>query len=86
VFEAGYATCQFDSRGWIGEVDVPTSVVVTSRDRAIPADAQRRLAQSIGDATVYTVDGDHTACLHADFAPVLVAACRDVAARSGARP
>jgi pimeloyl-ACP methyl ester carboxylesterase len=81
VLEAGHATCQFDSAPWIGDVDVPTAVVMTTQDRAIPLDAQCQLADSIGEATVHSIDDDHTACAHATFAPVLLAACRDVAAR-----
>jgi pimeloyl-ACP methyl ester carboxylesterase len=82
VLEAGQATTQFDSRPWIGEVDVPTAVVVTTRDRAIPPDAQRRLASSIPGATVHELDDDHTACAHPPFGPVLLGACLDVAART----
>ena len=66
---------------WIGDVDVPTAVVMTTQDRAIPLDAQCQLADSIGNATVHSIDDDHTACAHASFAPVLLAACRDVATR-----
>lgn len=81
VLEAGHATCQFDSAPWIGEVDVPTAVVMTTQDRAIPLDAQYQLAESIRNATVHSIDDDHTACAHSTFAPILLAACRDVAGR-----
>jgi len=81
VLEAGYDTCQFDSRPWIGEVDVPTAVIVTTKDRAVPPAAQRQLAKSIADAAVHELDDDHIAFTHAHFAPVLVDACRDVTRR-----
>jgi 3-oxoadipate enol-lactonase len=82
VLEAGHASTQFDSRPWISEIDVPTAVVITTKDRAIPPDSQRELAEAIG-ATVYEIDDDHTACAHTGFPPVLLAACRDVATRTG---
>lgn len=81
VLEAGYATCQFDSRPWLGEVDVPTAVIVTTQDRAIPPDVQRDMADAIPGASTYTVEDDHTAFLHPGFPVVLVDACQDVARR-----
>jgi 3-oxoadipate enol-lactonase len=82
VLEAGQATCRFDSRSWIGEVDVPTTVVVTTDDSAIPVLAQQKLAGAIPGATVREVDDDHLACATEAFAPVLVDACREVADRA----
>jgi pimeloyl-ACP methyl ester carboxylesterase len=81
VFEAGYATCRFDSKPWLGSVDVPAAVIVTTKDRAIPPDAQFQLAASIEGSRVFTLDDDHAACSHAEFASMLVDACRDVATR-----
>ena len=83
VLEAASATTRFDSRPWIGEVDVPAAVLVTTRDRAIPPDAQRALAAAIPGSRVYEVDDDHVACGHEPFAATLTEACRDVAARAG---
>jgi 3-oxoadipate enol-lactonase len=82
VLEAGQATCRFDSRAWITEVDVPTTVLITTADRAIPAEAQHRLATSIPGATVREIDDDHLACTTEAFAQTLVDACVEVAARS----
>ena len=42
---------RFHSAPWIGSIDVPTSVVVTGRDRAIPTRRQRKLAAAIPDAS-----------------------------------
>ena len=39
-------------RPWIGSVDVPTAVVVTDKDQAIPTRRQRRLAASIEASVV----------------------------------
>src|SRR5581483_11310189 len=75
------AACAFNSFGWLGQVDVPTAVVVTSRDRIVPAGRQRELARAIPRATVREVDADHAVCITAPelFAPALLAACRSVA-------
>jgi pimeloyl-ACP methyl ester carboxylesterase len=77
----------FDSSSWIGEMDVPTAVVVTARDRLIPAERQRLLARTVPDATVYEVDTGHAGCVlaAAKFTPALQAACASVAVRSSAR-
>ncbi len=37
---------RFNSASWIGEVDVPTAVVVTEKDHTIPQRRQRKLAAS----------------------------------------
>ena len=42
---------RFNSASWIGEVDVPTAVVVTERDHTIPQRRQRKLAATIEGAT-----------------------------------
>lgn len=73
----------FNSKPWIGEVAVPTTVVVTTRDRTIPARRQRRLAACIPGAEVVEVDGgDASLVLGADrFGPALAQAVRSVVAR-----
>jgi 3-oxoadipate enol-lactonase len=78
---------RFSSREWIGGVDVPSAVVVTTRDRAIPAARQRELAMSIPGATMHEVDGGHACCVlgHDRFLPALLEACRSVSARLGVR-
>ena len=78
---------RFSSRDWIGGVDVPSAVVVMTRDRAIPAERQRALARSIPAATTHEVDGGHAACVlaHESFTPVLMEACESVTARIGHR-
>jgi 3-oxoadipate enol-lactonase len=81
VFEAGSATCRFDSRSWIGDVDVPAAVLVTTNDKAVPPRDQRALAESIDGARVVTVDADHSACARPEYADVLADVCREVAGR-----
>jgi 3-oxoadipate enol-lactonase len=85
VVQATGALGRFTSHRWIGEVDVPTAVVVTTRDRLVPPTRQRRLAAAVPGATVHPVQGDHDACVTAArrFVPALVEACQSVATRAG---
>lgn len=84
VIQAAGAVARFSSHDWIGEVDVPSAVLVTTRDELVPVGRQRKLAASIPDASVYEIEGDHAACIaRADeFASALVRACHDVAGRA----
>lgn len=83
VLEAGNALGRFDSRPWIGEVDVPTAVVATMDDGMVAPARQLALARSIPGATVHPVQGDHTVCVTdpGRFIPGLLAACASVTAR-----
>ena len=49
------------SAPWLGEIDVPTSVVITMRDTVVPVRRQIRLFQAITGAEAFRVDGDHDA-------------------------
>jgi len=75
------AVCAFTSDSWISQVDVPTAVVVTTRDSTVPPERQLELARAIPGASVYEVDADHGACVNAPqlFAPALLEACLAVA-------
>lgn len=53
---------RFDSRSWVAQIDVPTAVVVPTRDRVISPRHQHWLASQIPAATVVTVDGGHACC------------------------
>jgi pimeloyl-ACP methyl ester carboxylesterase len=83
VLEAGRAVGQFSSTSWVGSIDVPTAVVVTSRDSLVPPRRQLALADAIPGATVHLVEADHDAAvLGADrFVPALLDACRSVTSR-----
>jgi 3-oxoadipate enol-lactonase len=74
------ASCEFNSLGWIGRIDIPAAVVVTTRDRIVPASRQLELARAIPGATVHEIDADHAVCITAPqvFAPALLTACRSV--------
>jgi len=70
----------FNSAGWIGEVNVPTAVVITTADRVVPPSRQRKLAAAIPRAATWTVIGDHDACVSKPaFPPALTEACGWVA-------
>jgi 3-oxoadipate enol-lactonase len=86
VLEAGRMIGGFSSRDWIGTVDVPTAVVITTQDRTVPARRQLRLAESIPGAAVYRVPAAHNACFSAAerWVPTVVEACGNVAARIAA--
>ena len=85
LIQATHALSGFSSHDWIGTVDVPTAVIVTTRDELVPPERQRKLAESIPGAEVFEVDGDHAACVaRADsFVPALLDACRGVERRAG---
>ncbi len=87
VLEAGKAIGSFSSRPWLGEVDVPTSVVITMRDRVVPVRRQVRLFESIKGAEAFRVDGDHDAVVaNADrFVPTLLRATHSVIERAELR-
>lgn len=67
---------RFRSNGWIGDVDVPTSVIVTSKDRTVPTRKQRGLAGAIPGAVHLEVEGPHDAIVtRAErYVPVLLEA------------
>ena len=84
VLEAGRAIGNFSSRDWIAEVDVPTSTLITMRDRVVPVRRQVRLFEAIPDSEAFRVDGDHDAVVAnaKQFVPTLLRACRSVVERS----
>ncbi|CAB4882466.1 unannotated protein [freshwater metagenome] len=88
VLEAGRAIGNFSSRPWLNDVDVPTSVLITMRDRVVPVRRQVRLFESITGAEAFRVDGDHDACIaNADrFVPTLIRAVHSVCERAGVLP
>ena len=88
ILEAGRSLGRFDSRRWIGEVDVPAAVVTVMNDQMVPPRRQVALARSIPGASVHPVQGDHAVCVTNPrrFVPVLLEACASVAARAAAPP
>ena len=83
LLEAGTAIGAFDSTSWIGDVDVPTSLVVTMRDPVVSRRRQTLLFEALPDAEVFRVDGDHGAVVEQadEFVPTLIRAISSVEAR-----
>ncbi len=54
---------EFDSRDWLHEVDVPTAVVVSIRDRVVEPERQQLLIDGIPGAQRFEVDGGHACCV-----------------------
>jgi 3-oxoadipate enol-lactonase len=71
------------STPWLSRIDVPTAVVVPTKDHVIPADRQRRLAAKIPGATIHEAPCGHAGCvMQAEaFVPTFVEAARVTAAR-----
>jgi pimeloyl-ACP methyl ester carboxylesterase len=78
--EAGRELGRFDATAWLADIDVPTAVVVTARDRLVSPDGQRELAQALPRAHVYEVVCDHNGVGAAagDYVPTLVKAVQQV--------
>ena len=74
------AVSEFGSAGWIGEVAVPTAVLITTRDRVVPRGHQVGLARKIPGASVHELDAGHGVCINAPelFARTLLEACWSV--------
>ncbi len=85
MLRAGWAIGGFDSSAWIGDLDVPTAVVITTQDQTVQPSYQRALAAAIPGAEVFAVPGGHGVCLVNPeiYVPVLVQACAAVARRCG---
>jgi 3-oxoadipate enol-lactonase len=84
ILEAGKEIGSFNSLKWLSEVDVPTSVVITTQDQVIPPERQQRLLELLKDVDVHLVDGGHNA-IYAEqrtYVPKLVAACSSVYQRT----
>ncbi|WP_051485765.1 alpha/beta fold hydrolase [Nocardioides sp. J54] len=75
----------FDARPWLGEVDVPTAVVVTARDRAISPSRQRAMAAAIPGAVVHEAPGGHASVVFdvERWRPVFLRAVAEVVERAG---
>ena len=80
LVHAGLALGRFDSTGWIGSIDVPTAVVITTLDATVSPRRQLQMAESIPGAECFSVAGDHRACAEQalEFTPALLAACQAV--------
>jgi len=78
VLDAGRAIAHFDAREWIGDIDVPTSVILTARDTLIPMEQQEAMVAALNSPHVETMDAGHLACVRSDFVETLLSSCRAV--------
>jgi pimeloyl-ACP methyl ester carboxylesterase len=85
IAEAGRELGRFDSRTWIKQIDVPSAVVVTTRDSAVPPRKQYELAESLR-APVFEIACDHSGVIVQgdEFAAVLMRALESVSQESAA--
>jgi 3-oxoadipate enol-lactonase len=87
MIEAGHAVGSYDARSWLGGVDVPTGVVLTTYDTTVPPARQQAMADMVPGARVFPVNGSHDVCAvdPAEFVSAVVAACTDGAGRAESR-
>jgi 3-oxoadipate enol-lactonase len=80
IAEAGRELGRYEARGWVGSIDVPCAVLITSRDRLVPPFRQRDLAARIPDVFVQELPLDHdgVAARPEVFVPALISAVRRV--------
>ncbi len=85
ILEAGKAIGEFSSSDWIGDIDVPTSVVITMNDPVVPLRRQVKLFDWIPEAEAFRVEGGHDAVVAnaKRFVPQLMRAIESVTVRSG---
>ena len=85
VMEAANAVGNYNARSWIGNVDVPTSLIITTEDRAIPPLQQLKLLLAIPHARVHQVADGHIMCAKRTFIPPMLDSCLEVADQVAAR-
>ena len=80
VLEAGRAIGRFRADAWLGELDVPTAVIVTMKDEVVPVRRQIALFEAIPTAVAFRVDAGHDAAVAAPdrFVPASLAAIASV--------
>lgn len=74
----------FDSQPWLAEIDVPTAVLVSLKDRVIPVERQRLLTDNIPGVLTVEVNGGHACCVleAEEFIPKFIDAARQMTARA----
>lgn len=74
---------RFRSTYWLPMVDVPTAVVIPTRDHVISPAHQHRVASLVPGATVHEVEAGHACCVleHQAFVPVFLEAVATTRAR-----
>jgi pimeloyl-ACP methyl ester carboxylesterase len=84
--EAGRELGRFDSRPWLGSIEVPAAAVITARDSAVSPQKQRELAAA-ARATVFEVPLDHLQLTDRadEYNPALLRALEAVASAEDAK-
>ncbi|MFN3257307.1 MAG: alpha/beta fold hydrolase [Ilumatobacter sp.] len=84
LLEAGTEIGNFSSVPWIGQIDVPVSMVVTMDDQVVSRRRQTKLFELIPGVEVHRVPGDHDAVVAGSdaFVPALLRAVGSVVQRS----
>ena len=84
AMQAGFSLARYDAGRWIGDIDVPHAVVITTRDAAVVPARQRRLVAALPNPSVHEAAIDHTGCVTrpAIFVPALVDAIEAVSQSS----
>ena len=83
MLEAGHDVASYDATNWISSINVPTAVVLTTRDETVLPHRQRQLAEAITGSSVIEVNGRHDICATRPerFSDALLAACSDVSSQ-----
>jgi pimeloyl-ACP methyl ester carboxylesterase len=63
ILEAAGEMARFDSRSWLPTLEVPTGVLITTRDTLISPDLQHELASHVPHAHIRHVATDHDGCV-----------------------
>jgi pimeloyl-ACP methyl ester carboxylesterase len=85
LLEAGAEIGRYNATPWLKEINVPTSVLVTTNDRAIPPSHQLALAKGIRGARVHKISGGHLSFAYPAFGSKVLEAVDSVAKRVPAR-
>jgi 3-oxoadipate enol-lactonase len=81
VVESGREMAMHDAGAWLHEIAVPTAVLCTQRDRAIPPRHQQEMAELIPGSELFLYEDGHLACLDPAFGEELARVCLSVSRR-----
>ncbi|MFL6156586.1 MAG: alpha/beta fold hydrolase [Marmoricola sp.] len=75
------------STPWLHQIDIPTAVVVTTKDKVLSPERQRVIAATIPGATVHAADCGHAGCVLDSkvFVPAFLEAVDTTAGRRASR-
>jgi pimeloyl-ACP methyl ester carboxylesterase len=75
------------STPWLAHIDIPTAIVVTTKDKVLSPDRQRGIAALVPGATVHQAPCGHAGCvLQADaFVPAFLEAVDTTIGRRASR-